>query len=155
MRRLERALARRQLDRRLTPLRDTEAFARPPRGWARAIREALGMTTRQLGKRLGVSQPRVTMIEQAEAEGSITLNTLRRTAQAMDCELVYAFVPRLPLQELVEARARHHAIAMLNATSHSMALEDQSADADTNRAHLQQLIRELADKSDATLWDDA
>ena len=106
MRPEDRALARRQLDKRLSPLRDTQSLARPPRGWIRAIREALGMTSKQLGVRIGVSQPRVTKIEKAEREGSITLDTLRRTAQAMDCQLIYAFVPRRPLHEHVEARAR-------------------------------------------------
>ena len=150
----DRALARRQLDKRLSPLRDTQSLARPPRGWIRAIREALGMTSKQLGMRLGVSQPRATKIEQAEREGAITLDTLRRAARAMDCQLVYAFIPRRPLQELVEERARSRAKSILDATAHSMALEDQRADADTDRAQLEQLNRELAEKSGPHLWED-
>jgi len=154
MRSEDRALARRQLDKRLTPLRDTQSLARPPRGWIRAIREALGMTSKQLGKRLGVSQPRATKIEQAETDGSITLDTLRRAAQAMDCQLVYAFIPRVPLQELVEERAANRARKILESTAHSMALENQRADADTDRAHLEQLIRELTEKAGPRLWEE-
>lgn len=150
----DRALARRQLDKRLTPLRETQSLARPPRGWIRAIREALGMTSKQLGKRLGVSQPRATKIEQAETDGSITLDTLRRAAQAMDCQLVYAFVPRVPLQELVEERAANRARKILESTAHSMALENQRVDADTDRAHLEQFIRELTEKSGPRLWEE-
>lgn len=150
----DRVLARRQLDKRLSPLREALNLARPPRGWIRAIREALGMTSKQLALRLGVSQPRVTKIEQAEGDGSITLNTLRRAAQAMDCQLVYAFVPRRPLQELVEERSRIRARRILDATAHSMALEDQRADADTEADQLEQLIRELAEKSGTYLWED-
>ncbi|MGE0623802.1 MAG: mobile mystery protein A [Pseudomonadales bacterium] len=149
-----RAQARRQLDRRLSSLHGTAGLDLPPRGWIRAIREALGMTSRQLGARLGVSQPRATKIEQAERDGSITLETLRRAAQAMDCQLVYAFVPRASLQALVEERARRRARSMLQATSHSMALENQRADADTDRAQLEQLIRELAEKSSSDLWEE-
>lgn len=154
MRAQDRALARRQLDKRLSPLRHSESLARPPRGWIRAIREALGMTSKQLGARIGVSQPRATKIEQAESDGTITLETLRRAAQAMDCKLVYAFVPRAPLQELVEARARSRARSILEAISHSMALEDQRADADTEADQLARLTRELAEKSGPALWED-
>ena len=154
MRPEDRALARRQLDKRLTPLRDTQSLARPPRGWIRAVREALGMTTKQLGTRLGVSQPRVISVEKAEASGAITLNTLQRAANAMDCQFVYAFVPRVPLNELVEERAEQRARAMLGVTSHNMVLEDQRADADTEAEQLEKLIRELTEKSGAVLWED-
>ncbi|VAX03953.1 hypothetical protein MNBD_GAMMA20-319, partial [hydrothermal vent metagenome] len=94
MRPKERAVARRQLDKRLNLLRDSESFVRPSRGWIKAIREALGMTTTQLAKRLGVVQSRTVAIEQAEAKGSITLNSLEKAANALDCRLVYALVPR-------------------------------------------------------------
>ena len=154
MRSEDRALARRQLDKRLTPLREAQSLARPPRGWIRATREALGMTSKQLGVRLGVSQPRATKIEQAESDGSITLDTLWRAAQAMDCQLVYAFIPRVPLQELVEARAATRARKILESTTHSMALENQRADANTDRAQLEQLTRELTEKAGSPLWEE-
>ena len=58
----------------------------PPRkGWIRAIRDALGISTRQLGDRLGVSKSRITRIEQDEVGGSVTLKTMRRMADAFDC----------------------------------------------------------------------
>ena len=85
MRPQDRALARKQLDKRLNLLLDSDSLARPPRGWIRAIREALGMTTEHLAKRIGVSQPRVIEIEKAEVSGSITLKTLQRAANALDC----------------------------------------------------------------------
>ena len=154
MRPEDRALARRQLDKRLSSLQGAESLVRPPRGWIRSVRDALGMTSKQLGRRMGVSQPRITKIEQAECDGSITLETLRRAAQAMDCQLVYAFVPRVPLQELVNERASARAKSILEATSHSMALENQRADMDTERMQLRQLTRELAEKSPAYLWED-
>jgi predicted DNA-binding mobile mystery protein A len=84
------ALARQNLDHRLSPLRKTGDLTRPPRGWIKAIREALGMTTAQLAERLGVSQPRVAQLEKSEAEDSITLRTLRRAAESLGCTLVYA-----------------------------------------------------------------
>ena len=94
MRADDRILARKQLDKRLNPLRNSQAFARPPRGWLKAVREALGLTSAQLGKRMGVSQPRILEIEKSEKSGSITLDTLERAANEMDCKLVYALVPK-------------------------------------------------------------
>ena len=95
---------RKTLDRRFAWLR--KASARPPRGWIRAIRDALGMTAAQLGERMHVSQPTVTELEKAEVESRITLGSLERAAEAMGCTLVYALVPRRPLEEMVEERAR-------------------------------------------------
>ena len=154
MRARDRALARRQIDKRLAPLRASDSFSRPPRGWVRAIREALGMTTKQLGKRLGVSQPRIIEIEKAETRGSITLGSLERAAHALDCRLVYALVPRASLQTFVEQRAQEHARSRLKSTSHSMALEAQEVDAEVEQAQLQQLINELVDQSGTALWED-
>ncbi len=75
------ALARKQLERRFAPLRET-SFAVPPRGWIKAIREALGMTVRQLAARMGTSISRIPVIEKAEVSGSTTIKTLRQAAEA-------------------------------------------------------------------------
>ena len=154
MRSEDRALARRQLDKRLAALRDTQSLTRPPRGWIRAVREALGMTTRQLGARMGVSQPRVVNIEQGEVSGTITLATLQRAANALDCQLAYALLPRRPLQELIEDRARSRARSMLQATAHSMALENQRADEESEQAQFELLVKELMEKWGTALWEE-
>jgi predicted DNA-binding mobile mystery protein A len=66
--------------------------------------------------------------ENAEAEDRITLKSLRAYATALDCDLVYAFVPRADtLQELVHARARAAAKANVLGVEHSMALENQAS----------------------------
>jgi predicted DNA-binding mobile mystery protein A len=85
--------SRKHLDARFRALGSANRYASPNRGWIKAIREALGMTTVQLAKRLGVKQPSVTALEQSEAKGTIELATLRRVAEALDCVLVYALVP--------------------------------------------------------------
>src|SRR5476651_67154 len=95
-----------QLDRRLADIgRFSEYAAKPPRGWIRAIRDALGMTTSQLAKRMGVTQPRISELERAEASGNIGLRSLERAAEAMGCRLVYVLVPLAPLSETVRERA--------------------------------------------------
>src|ERR1700760_3308881 len=96
----------RHLDKRFLSLRPLANIQRPPKGWLRAIRDALGMTTAQYGKRLGVSQPRIVELEKSEQEGSVTLNTLQRAAEALGCRLFYVLVPERPLAEVVTKRAK-------------------------------------------------
>jgi predicted DNA-binding mobile mystery protein A len=153
MRAQDRVMARKNLDRKLNSLRNAGALARPGRGWIRAIREALGMTTTQLGRRMNVTQSTALGFEKAEQRNGITLDTLERAANAMDCRLVYAFVPREPLDELVAKRARALAKEHLRATSHSMALEDQSVAEGDEQAQLERLTKSLIEKSSSKLWE--
>jgi predicted DNA-binding mobile mystery protein A len=146
-------MARRHLDKRLADLSQADRLTRPPRGWIRAIREALGMTTAQLAKRIGVSQPRVVGIEKAETDGSLTLESLERAARALDCRLVYALVPRTALEAMVEDRARAIARQRLTTTSHSMALEAQRVDETIESEQLERLVRKLVDKAGSELWE--
>jgi len=154
MRLEDRATARRQLDKRLSLLQNEELFARPPRGWLKAIREALGMTTAQLGRRMGVAQSRAVAIEQAEIKGSTTLNTLEKAAHALDCRLVYSLVPRTSLEYLVEERALLVAKKRLKSTSHSMALEAQDVDTSDEYEQLKKLTRRLIEQAGSRLWED-
>jgi len=122
-----RQLRSQQLDRALSPLRSLE-LARPPKGWIRAIREALGVSSAELARRMRTNRSLVMQQEKAEAEDRITLKSLRAYANALDCDLAYAFVPRAEtLQELVHARARAAAKANVLGVEHSMALENQAS----------------------------
>jgi predicted DNA-binding mobile mystery protein A len=99
----------------------------PPRtGWIRAIRTTLGMTTRQLAERLGVGQSTAVALEKSEANERITLHSLRRAAEALDCELHYVLVPRRPLTDVVEQRAGDVAKQAVGNVMHTMSLEEQS-----------------------------
>src|SRR5271168_4983218 len=113
----------RHLDSRFAALRPLLKSQRPPKGWLRAIRDALGMTTAQYGKRLGVSQPRIVELEQSEVSGSVTLNTLQRAAEALGCRLFYVLVPEKPLAETVRERAEFVANRQSSAVEHTMRLE--------------------------------
>jgi predicted DNA-binding mobile mystery protein A len=76
------AQSRSHLDERFKALGPVTRYSSPVRGWIKAVREALGMTTAQLAKRLGMKQPSVVAIEQSEAKGTIELSTLRRGRSA-------------------------------------------------------------------------
>jgi len=122
-----RQLRLKQLDRALAPLRSAN-LPRPPKGWIRAVREALGVSSGELAERMKTNRSLVVQQEKAEAEDRITLKSLRAFANALDCDLVYAFVPRADtLQELVDARARAAAKANVLGVEHTMALENQAS----------------------------
>ena len=142
--------ARRRLDEKLELIRPVERFAQPPKGWIRAIRDALGMSLRQLGDRLGMAAPSVHSIEESEANGTIQLKTLRRVAEALDCVVVYALVPKVTLTDMVDRRAREIALNALGRVSLSMALEDLEVDRDLE-ARIQRYIASAL--SDRNLWD--
>lgn len=142
--------ARQRLDARLEPLKPVDRYAVPPKGWVRAIRDALGMTGVQLAKRLSVSPQSAEALERSEATGSIKLDTLRRAAEALDCTLVYALVPNTSLEGAVHTRARKIAMRDLGRVAHTMKLEaQQTGDADLE-ARIEDYIRDNVTLRD--LW---
>jgi predicted DNA-binding mobile mystery protein A len=143
--------ARARLDDRLRSLRPVDRFKAPPRGWVRAIRDALGMSGPQLGARMGVRPQSVETIEKSEAAGTIQLKTLRRAAEALDCTLVYALVPNTSLEEMVDAHAREIATRELNRVAHTMRLEAQETDDADFEARVHAYIRDRLSERD--LWD--
>jgi predicted DNA-binding mobile mystery protein A len=146
-RRLQRA--REMLDQRLARLPPDGQLAIPPKGWIRALRNALGMSAAQLGERMGIRSQSLDDMEKAEQKGSITLASLRRAAAAMDCTLVYALVPKTSLEEIVHARARAIALAAIASVDQTMALEDQAVASDLER----QIEDYIADHiSERDLW---
>src|SRR5580700_5641549 len=143
----------RHLDKRFAALRPFAESPRPPKGWLRAIRDALGMTTAQFGRRLGVSQPRIVELEQSEVGGGVTLNTLQRAAEALGCRLVYALVPERPLAETVREQAELVSERHLANVDQTMRLEDQAVRGKAAAKTLRnRLIEELL-RRPARLWD--
>jgi predicted DNA-binding mobile mystery protein A len=144
-----------QLDKRFARLKPLAAEAvRPPRGWIRAIRTALGMTTGQLARRIGVAQPRIVEIERGEADGNITLKTLQRAAEALGCRLVYVLVPDHPLEDTLRERASLIADQQLASVEQTMRLEAQEVhDAQQREQTRRRLADELLTRP-ARLWDE-
>ncbi len=85
------------------------------------------MTLREMARRLGKVPSLALYLEKSEADYRITLGSLRDAADALECELVYALVPKQgSVAELSERRARAEAEENVRAVEHSMALEDQA-----------------------------
>jgi len=154
-----RSRARQVLDHRLVPPgpdggrdRPEARFKAPPKGWIRAIRDALGMSSEQLSRRVSVRSQSIDDWERAEANGSIQLRTLRRAADALDCTLVYALIPKTSLGDGVRSRARKIAKRDLTRVAHTMTLEDQGTDDIDLEAQIEEYIRD--NLKDRDIWNE-
>ena len=150
MKRSQRAQARQALDAKVSAL-NVQAFTPPPTGWVRAIRDALGMTTRQMAERLGVTAMAISGLEDSERAGTVQLGTLRRAADALGCDLVYTLVPRVGLEVAVQRQALVRARQELARVDRTMQLEDQGLDDLELQRRTLEFAARLVDAS--AIWD--
>jgi len=102
-------LSRLQFDRSLPALQRVArslAGGMPDSGWIKSLRTLLGMSASSLARRLGIAHSGLLKLEKGELSGSITLSSLRRVANAMNADFVYAIVPRRPVVETIHEQAR-------------------------------------------------
>ena len=118
-----RVLQIRALDKKTSDLTSAKNIVPQPSGWIKTVREAIGMTVSQLAARLGVTQPRITKME--SNEDNLKLSTMKKAAEAMNCEFVYYFKPRTTFQNLVDEQAQKKAAEVLKTVNMNMALENQ------------------------------
>ncbi len=146
-------LIREQLDSKLQMFEPLKNISPPIKGWVCAIKDALGMNGRQLADRMGEHRSRTKQIEQQELIGSVTIKTMRRTAEALDCAFVYGFIPKTSLEETLRAQAKQVAAKRLAEANQTMALEAQSIHEDENQKVLTEMVEELVRNSPSNLWD--
>ncbi len=149
----KKTIPRQRLDQRFASMKPESRYLPPPKGWIRAIRNALGMSGAQLGRRMGVKAQSVADIEKSEASGGIQLKTLRRAAEALDCTVVYAFIPRSSLKDMVQRRARQLARRELIRIAHTMDLEAQGLSREEREEQIETYIHDHLRERD--LWEDA
>jgi predicted DNA-binding mobile mystery protein A len=135
------------------PLRTVRA---PGQGWVATIRRALGMSSAQLASRMHISRQSLDALEAREVAGTTTVEALRRAAAALDCELVYALIPRQEsLEAVVTAQARRCAERLVGRAGHTMALEQQTVAASETEQQIAVLTRRLLAEWPRGLWDEA
>jgi len=143
-----------QLDSKFIKMNSIQDVAAPNKGWVNAVRLALNMSLRQLGERMSMKAPSVREIEMREEEGSISLNVLRKFAEALDMKFVYGFVPKDgSLEKMIEKSAYEKAKEIVGRTSVNMSLEDQK----NSNERLDKAVKERADEIKREipkyLWD--
>jgi predicted DNA-binding mobile mystery protein A len=135
-----------QFDRKLPQLQKAArslALEAPPSGWIRTIRQVLGMSSSALAKRLGIAHTGLLKLEKGERLGTVSLATLRRAAEALDADFVYAVVPRKALRLTVHARARQLAEERALPVAKSMQLENQGLSSEQIERRIEELARDL------------
>jgi predicted DNA-binding mobile mystery protein A len=138
-----------QINRRIESIRLLRDKTTVREGWIKYIRTALGLTLSELAKLTSLSTASVAQAERRECEGQVTLSTLKKMAEAMDCELVYAFVPKKDLKTMIHDKAFEKARKVLNLADLHMKLENQKVDGDENE-RIERLAKKLIEKGD--IW---
>ncbi|WP_415906940.1 helix-turn-helix domain-containing protein (plasmid) [Neptuniibacter sp. QD72_48] len=76
----------------------------------KSLRKALGINTTLLGQRIGITQTGITRLEQREEEGTITIDALKRAAQALNAEVKIEIIPNQPVADMLYQQAEKKAI---------------------------------------------
>ena len=147
-------IIREQYQSKLNQLIDINKIIRPKEGWVRSLRKALGMSSPQLAKRLGISKSQASQMERMEAEDRITLKQLRRVADSLDCDLIYALVPRKPVEMMLRDRARQKAQKLVAKTDVQMKLEAQQLSNEQLEAQVEMETERLLKEMPRNLWED-
>lgn len=138
-----------QINRRLEALRSVKDKALVRNGWINYMRTALGLTLSELGNLVSLSTASVAQAERREVEGQVSLSTLKKMAHAMDCELIYAFVPKKDIKTMVHDQAFEKARKTLGIADLHMKLENQKVEGDEEE-RIGRLAKKFMEKGD--IW---
>lgn len=145
----------RQLDQQLNEWQELgKKYGKPRSGWIKTLRVALCMSAEQFANRLGVTRGRINQLENAEIHDAVTLRTLKEAANALECELIYAIVPKgnLTLEHIIKTRAEQVANERVARVAHSMSLEEQTVGVDTLKFQKNELVKNLMEHLNKKFW---
>jgi predicted DNA-binding mobile mystery protein A len=146
-------LMREQVQESLDKFLELTKKPNPKKGWIRTIREVLGMSSYALANRMGCSRTNITSLEQREKKGTISLKALEQVAQAMNCKLVYCFIPLEPFDKILEKQAKVVAKKQIRLINHSMKLEQQGLNPKQLQQQENDLVQELLQGNPKNLWN--
>jgi len=144
-----------QLDKKFKQIQSvSNSLIVPSDGWINALRKALNISLKQLGKKLNVSSQNINQFEQREKDGSISLQKLKDVAEALDMNFFYAFIPKDgSLEKLIQKRAYKIAEEIVKRTSHSMKLENQENTKERVRKAIEERAEKIKNEMPKYLWD--
>lgn len=143
----------RQLDKRFKRKVLLSEIEIPRDGWIREIRTALKITYKQLSKKLSMTPSAIMKFENNEVRGTISLNSMSKIAEALNCKFVYSIVPNESLEKIIDAQIEKAAEKMIKQVSHSMQLESQTVNAAERREQLNDFKKELKDNFSSKIWN--
>jgi len=150
----KRTLLIEQLDSKLFCFNAFEELVLPSAGWIKSIRTALKMSLRQLGNKMNLSPQSIGEMEKREANGNITLNTLKDLARALDMRFVYGLIPNKgSIEQMIEQRAQEIAQEIIERTNITMTLEDQQNSKGRIKKAIAQKTEEIKNEMPKYLWD--
>lgn len=124
----------------------------PHEGWIKTVRKALGMSGIALSQRLNSHRTGAAYLEKAEIEGKITINKLKEAAEALDCRLVYGFVPNTSIEESISKQAEFKARLLSDYADTQMMLEAQSLSKDELEREILRLKEKFIREMPNDLW---
>lgn len=143
-----------QTDKKTQVFKELKSVITPSKGWINTFRKALKMSLRQLGNRLQISPQSVREIEEREANGTITIKSMRDVANALDMQLVYGFISKHDsLEQMIEKRAKELAKEIVMRTHNTMTLESQENSAERIEQAIAQKSAEIKYEMPKYLWD--
>jgi predicted DNA-binding mobile mystery protein A len=143
-----------QLNEKMDKLTVLQQIIMPPIGWIKAIRNGIGMSMEQLGKKLSITKQAVMDIEKREKEGAITIKSMQEIAKVIDMKFVYGFVPNAgSLEQMIETRSLEMATKIVQRSSTSMKLEDQVNSKERIEKAIKERAAEIINKTPKILWD--
>ncbi|MBI5415956.1 MAG: mobile mystery protein A [Candidatus Omnitrophica bacterium] len=152
----DKKVIREQLDKKLAFLKHFASSGVPLQGWIKAIREALGLSASQLGKRAGIDQSRISRLENAEKNGDLKLSSLQKIAKALNMKFVYGFVPdgtEDTLETMVRNQAKRIALRRIETLDHTMQLEKQALSVEEQKKALNDMIVKILVDPPKDFWD--
>ncbi|CAO4848222.1 MAG: hypothetical protein CNLJKLNK_01418 [Holosporales bacterium] len=124
----------------------------PKQGWCKYIRTVLNLPATKLAKFIGITQPSIMKMEENEQNKKITLETLEKLANAMGCDLVYAFVPKKSFDHFIETKQKEAMKKFFNETHHTMMLENQELDQKSLKIQKEIYEKSISSESLKKLW---
>jgi predicted DNA-binding mobile mystery protein A len=148
----DRKLILEQFEAKLQKFSSLRLISNPEKGWIKAIREALSMSTRDLGKKVNLSQSRISRLENAEIDGDLKISSLKKMAERLNMTFVYAFVPNEPMEKIVRDQAMKIALKRFEKLNHTMRLEDQEITANEKSKALEDLVEKILHNPPKDFW---
>ena len=154
MQNLANKLTLEQIDKKIKQVSSLSKLPLPSEGWIYNIRQALGISLKQLGNKMHITPAGVKEMEKRESNDSITIKSLKDFASALDLKFVYGFIPKDgSLEKMIEKRALQIAQKIVLKTSHTMALEDQQNNPARIKKAIKDRAQQIKNEMPKYLWD--